>query len=64
MSRKFTIWLDSGANIHSKREQEISLDEIGISDDDWEQMSEDEKDDTMRDIAWDRSDWGYAEISE
>lgn len=62
MSKKFKVWLDSGANIHSCFKTEISLDELGIDDLDWESMSDEEKDDVMRDIAFERSGWGYDEI--
>jgi len=58
---KFKVWLDSGANIHSRRETTISLDDIGISDDEWNQMTEADRDEVMRDVAFERSDWGYVE---
>lgn len=64
MSRKFTVWLDSGANIHSRREVTVTLDELGIESDKWDAMTIDEKDDVMREIAWDRLDWGYEENGE
>jgi len=59
---KFKVWLDSGANIHSKREITISLDDIGISKDEWNDMEECDRDEVMKDIAFDHSDWGYYEI--
>tara|TARA_R110000868_G_scaffold227023_4_gene479970 strand:+ start:97 stop:294 length:198 start_codon:yes stop_codon:yes gene_type:complete len=62
MARKFKVWLDSGANIHSKRQVTISLGEIGIEDDEWDEMSEDDRDEVMKEIAFDHSDWGYAEV--
>lgn len=62
MTRKFKVWLDSGANIHSKREQTISLEEIGIEDDEWERMTEEEQDEAMKEVAFDYADWGYQEL--
>ena len=62
MGKKFKVWLDSGANIHSQYEQEVDLDDIGIDDEECEQMTEKERDEAMRDIAFERSDWGYREI--
>ncbi|EGT4373222.1 hypothetical protein AUM47_17295 [Cronobacter malonaticus] len=63
MGRKFKIWLDSGANIHSKYEQVVDLeDDLGISDEAWEQMDDEGKDEIMRDVAWDRMEWGFEEI--
>lgn len=62
MSKKFKVWLDSGANHVSRREQEITLEDIGISDEEWDAMAEEKQEDVMKEIAWDRMDWGYAEV--
>ena len=62
MSKKFNIWCDSGANAQSCRKQTIYLEDIGVSDQEWDAMSEDEKDELMKDVAFDRLDWGYSEI--
>lgn len=59
---KFKVWLDSGANIHSRRETTISLDDIGISDEEWNDMEESDRDEVMRDVAFERLDCGYCEI--
>jgi predicted Fe-S protein YdhL (DUF1289 family) len=64
MSKTFRVWLDSGANVHSCYRQIISLDELGIEDEEWDSMSEEEREDVMREIAWDRMDWGFQEIQE
>ena len=60
--KKFEVWLDSGANIHSKYKATIYLADIGFSDDEWNEMTEDQRDEVMHDIAFERSDWGYREI--
>lgn len=62
MGRKFRVYLDSGANIQSKYETEIDLDDIGIESDEWDGMSEKEKNEVMKEIAWERMEWGYEEI--
>lgn len=62
MGRKFRAYLDSGANIHSKYETEIDLDDIGIESAEWDEMSEKDKDGVMKEIAWERMEWGYEEI--
>ena len=62
MSRKFKVFLNSGANIHSKYETTTSLEELGIGEDVWDGMTEEERDEVMRDVAFDRSEWGYYEI--
>jgi hypothetical protein len=51
---KIKTWLDSGANIHSCRETEFEIDEA-----EWCAMSEDEKDEYAKEVAWDRMDWGW-----
>lgn len=61
-SRKFKVWLDSGANIHSSRSQVISLSDIVFTDAEWDAMEESEQEEVMRDIAFDHSDWGYTEL--
>lgn len=62
MGRKFKVFLDSGANIHSKYETEVDLDDFGLSSEEWDEMSDPEKDEVMKDVAWERMDWGYEEI--
>lgn len=62
MTRKFMVWLDSGANIHSTREQTINLKDIGIEDDEWDTMTEEEKDKAMKEVAFDHAEWGYHEL--
>lgn len=59
---KFKVWLDSGANAHSCYEQEVSLEDMGVTREQWDEWSEEYKDDYMRDFAWNRMEWGYAEI--
>jgi hypothetical protein len=47
-------WLNSGANNHSSYREEFE-----IEADQWAAMSEDEKDDYAREVAFGRSDWGW-----
>lgn len=62
MGRKFKVWLDSGANAFSCYEQKIDLEEdLGFSSEEWDALSEKEKDEAMKEVAWERMDWGYAE---
>ena len=56
---KVKYWLDSGANIHSRREGEISLDDLQLTIDEWNEMDEDEKTEMMKDYAWENMDWGF-----
>lgn len=60
--KQIKVWLDSGANSQSCMETIVSLEDLGLTDEEWDAMSESEKDALMRDIAFQRADWGYAEI--
>ncbi|MHA1039995.1 DUF7167 family protein [Enterobacter ludwigii] len=62
MGRKFKVFLDSGANIHSKYETEVDLEDFGIESDEWDEMSENEQQEVMREVAFERADWGWEEI--
>lgn len=52
-------WLDSGANIDSKREIEFEVDL-----DDWNSMDDDEKEESARAYAFEQSDWGWEVVGE
>lgn len=60
MSKKIKYWCDSGANIHSCRKGTTTLDELGLTEEEWHAMSDEDRENLMRDIALDRLDWGYA----
>jgi len=65
MGYKYRVYLDSGANIQSCYEQTIDTEEdLGISDEEWDAMSEKSKDEIMKDVAWERMEWGYHLIGE
>ncbi len=60
-TRKFKVWLDSGAAHDSRYETTVTLEEIGIASYEWDVMSDESKDETMRNVAFENSDWGYLE---
>ena len=60
MSKTIKYWCDSGANALSCREGEITLAELQMTEAEWLSLTDDERDEMMRDIACDRLDWGYA----
>jgi hypothetical protein len=62
MTRKFKVWFDSGANIHSCRTVEVTMEEVGFTSEEWDTLKESEQETVMRDIAFSHSDWGYSEI--
>ena len=64
MSRRFKVFNDSGANIHSKYETTTSLEELGIEEAVWDGMTEEERDEAMRDVAFQQAEWGYFEVDE
>ncbi len=62
MAKKIRFWLDSGANIYSRYERTMSTEEIGFTDEEWDALSEDEKEEVAKDVAWERMDWGFLEL--
>ena len=58
-SKTIKYWCDSGANAFSCRKGEVTLDELDMTEAEWNALTDDKKDDIMRDIACDRLDWGY-----
>ena len=62
MGRKFKVWCDSGANSHSCREEIVDLDDLGFDSEDWDAMTDKDRDDAMRDVALDNMEWGFTEI--
>ena len=63
MSRKFEWFFDSGANVDSCLRGTITLDQLGYSEKEWDSLTDDQQEDIMRDIAWDKIDWGWYEIT-
>ena len=59
---KIKVWCDSGANIYSAREEVIDIKSWGFSDEDWNEMTEDEKYKEVELWAWDRLEIGYKEL--
>jgi hypothetical protein len=56
---KYKVWLDSGANIKSCREQEITVEELGYSDEEWNEKSNQDQEDELKQVAFDHADWGF-----
>jgi hypothetical protein len=60
---KIRLWCDSGANIHSCREEIIETETYwGMSDEEWSEMSEDEKAELVNDWAHDRLEIGWEPV--
>jgi len=57
------VYIDSGANIHSRKEEIINIEELwDITDDEWEDMDEDEKFGYVKDWADNYLDIGWEEV--
>lgn len=54
---KVKMWLDSGANIHSKHEVEVSLDEFDYTEAEFKELPDDEQFDLVLDYMY-GFDWG------
>lgn len=61
MSRRFKVWLDSGANIHSCYKTTTSLEALGLTSEEFDEMSESEKEEMFREIAFTKGCWGWEE---
>lgn len=59
---KVKLYCDSGANIHSCREEEVDLEDWGISDEEWSEMSDEEKSKVAEEWAYERLEIGFEEI--
>lgn len=61
---KVKFYCDSGANIHSCREEVIDLeDECGITDEEWNDMDDDEKQKVVMEWAWERLETGWLPVN-
>ena len=53
----FNVWLDSGANVHSRHTDTAEIDE-----DKWLAMTVYEQEEYMKECAFARSEWGYEQV--
>ncbi len=49
-------WIDSGANIHSKKEIEIEVEK-----EEWDEMSEEQREELVKENVFQYLDWGWEE---
>lgn len=59
MSKGMHFFLNSGANIHSTYKTFCTWDELGITEEEWDAMPEDEQEELAKEIAFGQSDWGF-----
>lgn len=60
--RKFKVYLNSGANVNGPCEFEVTLDELGMSSEEWDALSLVERCEIMSEIAFQRIVWDFYEI--
>lgn len=56
---KLRIWCDSGANIHSCREEIISIEDIGLTENEWNAMTDEQREAAAKEIAFSNLEWGF-----
>lgn len=61
MTIKIKYWCDSGANIDSCYRDETTAKEQGFTDDEWQKLTEEEKEEVVKELALERLDWGWTE---
>jgi hypothetical protein len=59
---KIKFWCNNGANIHSKRIDTFSPDDLGYTEEEWSELTEEEKTLEARDWAMERFDYGFEEV--
>lgn len=59
MSKGIHYFLNSGANIHSKYSGFATWEDMGTTEAEWDALTEKERDDIARELAFERSEWGY-----
>ena len=61
MYKIIRVWLDSGANIHSRMERSFSTEDVGLTSEEWDELLEDQKEEIVKDYAFERADWGWSD---
>lgn len=60
---KVQYYCDSGANIHSARKETFDTEtDLGFTDEEWNEISDDDKDDMVKEWAYERLEYGFKEI--
>lgn len=59
---KIKFYCDSGANIHSRREEIIDTDDLGLEEGEWETLTDAEKEEHVKDWTSGHLEWGWKEV--
>lgn len=61
--KKVKVWLDTGASIHSAFREELSVEEFGFTEEEWNGMDEGDQFDIVTDMCI-GFDWGVVFVDE
>jgi uncharacterized metal-binding protein len=59
---KIKFWCDNNANVHSKKTVTFTLQQLGYTKEDWNDMTDEEKNKAVYEWAMDNFDYGYEEV--
>ena len=59
---KLRIWIDSGANFQSMKEQVVDLDDLGLCLEEWADMTHEEQEEVVKEVAFETLEWGWEEL--
>ena len=58
---KITFHCDNGANIHSEYKEDVDLEEFGFTEAEWLALTDEEKNEIVKDWALERFEYWYRE---
>lgn len=59
MNKGIHYFLDSGANVHSKCSGFITWKDLGMTEAEWDALTDKERDHIAYELAFERSEWSY-----
>lgn len=60
--RKIKFVCDNNANIHSSREETYTLKQLGLTEEEWDEMSEEDRYKMVEDWAMERFEYWFEEV--
>ena len=62
--KRFRVWLTSGANAQAKFEDTVTTEDLGFTDDEWEETTEETREKALKEAAFSYAEWGFYGISD
>jgi hypothetical protein len=59
---KIRVWCDSGANAFSCKSEVVDLADVGVTEEEWVKLSDEDKEATVKDVALSTLEWGFEEV--